>query len=95
MRIKTFALAIYTLTVLTVNVNWALLLVLILRFLLFNIRPRKDMKAIFDKSSFSLSCFQHFRKAHKNILIFRITFYSRAKTDYYKLSPIRYFLPQN
>ena len=71
----------------------------ILRFLHFNIRPRKDMKAIFDKVQFfSIIFFQHFREAHKNILIFRITFgnpYSRAKTDYYQLSPIRYFLPQN
>ena len=42
--------------------------------------------------------FQHSRKAHKIILIFRRTFgnpYSRAKTNYYQLSPIRYFLPQN
>ena len=52
MPIKTFALAKYAITVLTVNVNWALLLVPILRFLLFNIRPRKDMKAIFDKVKF-------------------------------------------
>ena len=52
MPIKAFAFTIQTLTVLTVNVNWALLLVPILRFLLFNIRPRKDMKAIFDKIQF-------------------------------------------
>ena len=52
MPIKTFAFAIQTLAVLTVNVNWALLLVPILRFLLFNIRPRKDIKAIFDKVQF-------------------------------------------
>ena len=52
MPIKTFALAILALIVLTVNVNWALLFVPILRFLLFNIRPRKDMKAIFDKVQF-------------------------------------------
>ena len=52
MPIKTFAFAIQTQTVLTVNVDWALLLVPILRISLFNIRPRKDMKAIFDKIQF-------------------------------------------
>ena len=70
MPIKTFALAIQTLTILTVNLNWALLLVPILRFLLFNIRPRKDMKAIIDKVLFfTIIFFQNFQNAHKNILI--------------------------
>ena len=55
MPIKTFAFAIETLTILTVNINWALLLVPILRFLLFNIGPRKDMNAIFDKFYFNIS----------------------------------------
>ena len=52
MPIKTFAFAVYRLAILTVNETWALLFVPILRFLFFNIRPRKDMKAIFDKIIF-------------------------------------------
>ena len=52
MLVKTFAFAIKTLAILTVNVIWVLLLVPILRFLVFNIRARKDMKAIFDKIQF-------------------------------------------
>ena len=52
MPIKTFAFAIYTLTVLIININWALLLVPISKFLLFNIRPRNYMKAMFDKIQF-------------------------------------------
>ena len=75
------------------------MLVHISRVLLFNIRPGKDMKAIFEQSPVShQNFFQHFRNAHKNILIFRTKFgnpYSRAKTDYYQLSPVRYFLARS
>ena len=57
------------------------------------------MKAIFDKVQFFTIIFLNIsEKPTKNILIFRTTFgnpYSRAKTDYYQLSPIRYFLTQS